>query len=1442
MTTRGPSLRQSLALGPFVAEEAAEYLARTCLTLAGWHARGVFHGDLTPDHLFSGGDIIPAAEGASPSPHAHSRAGPTRDLHSLGVILYEMLTGRIPPALPPVPAVRPRGLDAILWRLLSPGSNDGYSSVASLRTDLLGPWRGPDFVAASSEAKPVCQPGLVGREEELLAVQSRLRQRAGATWIVAAPGMGKTFFVDQLKRLALADGYCLWHLSCQPSAHHNPFSDLARQLLPRLREDADFAARLRAELGSSLPTLVRLLPTLADLGTPESRDLPEAFAGARSREALARLLLGLGSDAVLFVEDMHWALPELMEVISSVQNRGIVQMLLTCREALPISTDPLVLHPLEPPDIHRLMRSMMGPVEPGIALRVSELSGGNPLLASALTRQFKEVGQFAWGHLSPAGESLLRERVLSLPDITRRVLARATLQGARFEAALLGPAAGPHLQRAEDLGMILRESRDFARFSHHLFSEECNRCLSDDDKRAVHLQLADEFMSRQPQPIYEIAHHLWEAGERDLALPWVLRAAAQAREHADLAAAAHFLSRAVQTDDSHWLALAEVERLRGRWSEALEGFGKALASADNPTQRAFVEGKLGETLWRSGDLPAAASYFKCALQRLGYKVPSGWRRSLALVRELASVFGITLRRAQDLPPLSDEEALAAQLLDQLAYTSAYSDGVGLIWANLRSLRLTQNARPGVHRGVVLASHAVAVLSLPACVPRSRRSIQEAVELLQRCGTRHDLECAQARYACILLFTGELEEAARRGRAALAWLESSGDRYDVGICRYNLALTRYWQGSWKEAAHLARQGWQQGSETGDRLAAVYSARVLAALGETPEDFYLRYGEPDKHPHVEMLRWEVLGLLQLSGLRPGLAATYLEEALQRARALGSVTDQCWISLWLATAHRHHAEQSPLAQRPGLFASTAAAARGVLKNARKAYRSFEAHALRELAWSELGRGRNAAAADLFASSETQAEARGQLAEAALTVMEAVRAGLAPDRVPEARHWAAQYPAGWQTPALPDGSGQALARRFEQVVEHGLAVLRCSTTAEVLARTQLAVIDVLGCEECHPIPSRISEPALVVEPGVASALVFPLGVGPALRCAHRFLPHLFGPEELRLAAFLGALAGAAYQNVELLQQALEERVRLQDVFAALPIGVARLDRAGRVVECNPALRAMLGDEVAGAAFADFVFRDERETFRAELQRLNRGDSRPWRSEQRYLGPRNNLVWGQVSLSPLDGEYLLLGLADVSSDRLERIATFQESERRLLGIELHDVSQPLLGLSYQLQAQGLTESRVLVERLIQDMRNLMFDLRTPTVDSFSLKQSISDVMFEMGQMCQVDVQLQLDDAVSMVTGLPALFAYRIIVEGMSNVRRHAHAGRVLLRVQVRDGKVCGSLVDDGRGPAPGEARRRRYGLQGIADRAALLGGWARLRHQKKRGTVLHFRIPFEQS
>ena len=159
-------------------QAAAEVALQVADALKAAHARGVVHRDIKPRNILladSGhvkvtdfgiawaadattishtGDILGSVKYMSPEQAVGEQVGPASDIYSLGVVLYEMLTGRVPfevetPADVPIrhavaPPRRPKevdpevpeNLDAIAMRLLATNPEDRYGSANELIQEL----------------------------------------------------------------------------------------------------------------------------------------------------------------------------------------------------------------------------------------------------------------------------------------------------------------------------------------------------------------------------------------------------------------------------------------------------------------------------------------------------------------------------------------------------------------------------------------------------------------------------------------------------------------------------------------------------------------------------------------------------------------------------------------------------------------------------------------------------------------------------------------------------------------------------------------------------------------------------------------------------------------------------------------------------------------------------------------------------------------------------------------------------------------------------------------------------------------------------------------------------------------------------------------------------------------------------------------------------------
>ncbi len=193
--------------------------------------------------------------------------------------------------------------------------------------------------------------------------------------------------------------------------------------------------------------------------------------------------------------------------------------------------------------------------------------------------------------------------------------------------------------------------------------------------------------------------------------------------------------------------------------------------------------------------------------------------------------------------------------------------------------------------------------------------------------------------------------------------------------------------------------------------------------------------------------------------------------------------------------------------------------------------------------------------------------------------------------------------------------------------------------------------------------------------------------------------------------------------------------------------------------------------------------------------------------------------------------------DRLRELAV--ESERERIAREMHDGLAQVLGyVSTKSQAveQLLAAGRVDAARaqmaelgaaarsLYVDVREAILGLRSPISPGIGLIGAIEDYGARFADAAKVGVSVDATPAARDARLRPAVEAnvFRIVQESLTNIRKHAGAGRVVIRLERVGEDLQVQISDDGRGfPAMAETGGDwpRYGQAAMRERAAAIGG-----------------------
>lgn len=219
--------------------------------------------------------------------------------------------------------------------------------------------------------------------------------------------------------------------------------------------------------------------------------------------------------------------------------------------------------------------------------------------------------------------------------------------------------------------------------------------------------------------------------------------------------------------------------------------------------------------------------------------------------------------------------------------------------------------------------------------------------------------------------------------------------------------------------------------------------------------------------------------------------------------------------------------------------------------------------------------------------------------------------------------------------------------------------------------------------------------------------------------------------------------------------------------------------------------------------------------------------------------------------------LTERSRTLAQKLLQVQEAERRDLALELHDElgqSLSLVKINLQivrekLKAQGVPEFETcfgIVEKTIQQIRNLALDLRPSILDDLGLVEAMRWYLQRLATSSNLQINAQLASSSRRFGAVIETACFRIAQESLTNVVRHAQAKEVILELSIRDRELEVMIQDDGIGFDLAKAREKARrggssGLIGMDERARLVGGTLHVDSRMGVGTTLRLKIPLPE-
>jgi two-component system NarL family sensor kinase len=203
-----------------------------------------------------------------------------------------------------------------------------------------------------------------------------------------------------------------------------------------------------------------------------------------------------------------------------------------------------------------------------------------------------------------------------------------------------------------------------------------------------------------------------------------------------------------------------------------------------------------------------------------------------------------------------------------------------------------------------------------------------------------------------------------------------------------------------------------------------------------------------------------------------------------------------------------------------------------------------------------------------------------------------------------------------------------------------------------------------------------------------------------------------------------------------------------------------------------------------------------------------------------------------------------------ERLVTSREEERRRLRRELHDGLGPALaGIALGVDAARnlITTAPHAADSLLADLkqetlssvrevRRIVEDLRPPALAELGLLAALTAFVERLDSRNDaLRVTVQAPESLPPLAAAIEVAAYRIAVEAMTNVARHARAHTCLLRLDLGEALTV-EVTDDGIGYRAGTLSG--VGVPSMTERAAELGGQCHIAPSASGGTCVLARLP----
>lgn len=622
-------------------EQKALLLVQLLRALSYLHRHGILHRDLKPANVmvlslgegpqvklldfglalarshveWKRGEIAGTLSYMAPELFEGQGASEATDLFAVGVMAYELCTGRHPfdreedlllihSILQREPDWEPLGhspaLQALLRRLLAkdPQARPSADEALLALCAAVGIPIAKESVALRESTLQAAR--FVGREEPLAQLRRALEiARAGSgevRLLAGESGVGKSRLMEELRVYSLVQG--VLSARGQAVSEGGGAYGIWREILRRLCLCTELEVLEASVLKSILPDLEVLL----ERSIPDAPTLNPQAAQLRLCNVMESVILRQTEPLLLLLEDLHWADAESLALLRRLAPLCRARSILIVgsyrddeRPELPqtlAGCSVLQLNRLSADSITALCQSMLGVAgcTPELVAFLQAETEGNVFFVIEVMRALaEEAGQLSQvaSHRLPQGvltggiQAVVQRRIQRLPEEARPLLKLAAVTGRQLDLLVLRrfePNLEPWLYLAMDAA-VLEASGPSWRFAHDKIRESLLRELEPAEKQRLHLSLAHAIEETYPGSAAHaatLAEHYQRGGDPARAAFYLVEAGLHALGQGATEQAATQLGQALLPAALDLLSKVQAARAQNGIIQAMTALGRVV--------------------------------------------------------------------------------------------------------------------------------------------------------------------------------------------------------------------------------------------------------------------------------------------------------------------------------------------------------------------------------------------------------------------------------------------------------------------------------------------------------------------------------------------------------------------------------------------------------------------------------------------------------------------------------------------------------------------------------------------------------------------------------------------------------------------------------------------------------------------------------------------------